>query len=430
MNICVSGLWHLGTVTAACLASSGYNVVGYDQNAETVGMLQEGSLPVNEPGLSELIATGIENGLLSFTSDPLEISGCDTIWIAYDTPVDEKDNADVDFVLSSIETLFPYLKNGILIIISSQLPIGTTSRLETRLKEKRPEFSASFACLPENLRLGNAINVFKHPDRIVAGVRNNIDKNRIKSLLQPFSSNIIWMSVESAEMTKHAINAFLATSVAFINELSGLCEHYGAKAFEVEKGLKSDHRIGQKAYLKPGEAFAGGTLARDLKYLIGLGDYKQLSTPLFSGVIESNDLHKKWARKKLKEILNTFKGKRVAMLGLTYKPETDTLRRSEAVETAIWLNGQGAEVMAYDPAVKILPDTLKCVIHLCNSRNEVLKKSHALLISTHWSEFHELKPEEIVSLMSVPTVIDPGGFLSQSIGNQHEIVYLTIGGAK
>jgi len=167
MNIAVLGMWHLGTVTAGCLADKGYNVIGYDQNTDMVAMLLNGNLPVNEPGLSELIETGIKSGLLSFTSDPATITECDIIWAAYDTPVDERDRADVNFVLNSLEALFPYLKDGQMIIISSQLPVGTTSQMETRLREKRPEISIFFAYVPENLRLGNAIDVFKHPDRIV-----------------------------------------------------------------------------------------------------------------------------------------------------------------------------------------------------------------------------------------------------------------------
>ena len=430
MNIAVAGLWHLGTVTAGCLANVGYNVVGYDQNVDTVLMLQQGSLPVNEPGLSELIETGMKSKLLSFTSDPAAITECDIIWAAYDTPVDEHDQADVDSVLNSLEALFPYLKEDSLIIISSQLPVDTTSQLERRLREKRFGISVSFAYVPENLRLGKAIEVFNHPDRIVVGVRREKDKKRIAALLQPFSDNIIWMSVESAEMTKHAINSFLATSVAFINELSGICEHYGANVSEVEKGLKSDHRIGQQAYLRPGEAFAGGTLARDLKYLIRFGRDKELPTPLFSGVIESNELHKKWAMRKLMEVLRTFTGKRVALLGLTYKPGTDTLRRSEAVETARWLNERGAEVVAYDPAVKILPDALANVIHLCKGPGEALRGAHAALIGTPWPEFKKLEAEEAKSLMEMAVVIDPGGFLFEIFENQHGIVYVTIGGSR
>ena len=428
MSIAVLGMWHLGTVTAGCLANKGYSVIGYDQNADTVAMLESRNLPVNEPGLSELIETGMKSKLLSFTSDPSAITECDIIWAAYDTPVDEQDRADVNFVLSSLEAIFPYLKEGALIIISSQLPVGTTSRLETRLREKRPGISVSFAYVPENLRLGKAIEVFNHPDRIVVGVRAERDKTLIAGLLQPFSDNIIWMSVESAEMTKHAINAFLATSVAFINELSGVCEHYGADVSEVEKGLKSDHRIGRHAYLRPGPAFAGGTLARDLKYLISFGRERELPTPLFLGVAESNELHKKWTRRKLEEALKTFKGKRVAVLGLTYKPGTDTLRRSEAVETARWLSERGAEVVAYDPAVKSLPGTLEKIIRLCDGPCEILKGAHAVLLKTPWPEFKKLKAEDFAFLTDPRAVIDPGGFMSDNLKNQPGIVYVTIGG--
>jgi UDPglucose 6-dehydrogenase len=430
MNVCVYGLWHLGTVTAACLAESGHQVVGLDADFQVTEGLQKGRPPIFEPGLEDLVREGLANGCLSFTTDAsAALSQADLVWVAFDTPVDGEDQADVNFVLSSLEAIFPYLKEGSLIIISSQLPVGTTSQLEMRLREKRPGISFSFAYLPENLRLGKAIEVFNHPDRVVAGVRREKDKKRIARLLHPFSDNIIWMSVESAELTKHAINSFLATSVAFINELSGICEHYGANVSEVEKGLKSDHRIGQQAYLRPGEAFAGGTLARDLKYLIRLGQDKELPTPLFSGVAESNELHKKWARRKLKEVLKTFKGKRVAILGLTYKPGTNTLRRSEAVETARWLNERGAEVVAYDPAVKILPDALANVIHLYKGPGEALRGAHAVLIGTPWPEFKKLEAEEVVSLMVLPAVIDPGGFLFEIFENRHGIVYVAIGGA-
>ena len=429
LRVAVIGMWHLGTVVAGCLSAAGYEVVGYDSDIETLKVLRGGGLPVNEPGMKELLRKGNIEGLLRFTSNPRAIAGVDVIWVTYDTPVDEEDEANTNFVISSVAALFPYLIDGQLIIISSQMPVGTTSQLEVLLTEKRPNLLVSIAYIPENLQLGKAISGFTEPERVVVGIRTEQDKLRIAKLLQPFTDNIIWMSVESAEMTKHAINAFLATSVAFINEISGICEHYGADASEVETGLKSDHRIGQRAYLRPGEAFAGGTLARDLKYLIGFGQDKQLSTPLFSGVIESNNLHKKWERRKLTETLKTFKGKRVAILGLTYKPGTDTLRRSGAVETAIWLNERGVEIVAYDPAVKILPDVLENVIHLCSGPDEVLKGAHAVLIGTPWPEFKKLEAGELVSLMALPVIIDPGGFLFEIFGNRDGIVYVTIGGS-
>lgn len=427
MNIAVIGMWHLGTVTAACLANVEYSVVGYDQNSDTVSMLENGNLPVNEPGLCELIQTAMERRFLRFTSNPADIAGCDIVWVSYDTPIDGEDQADISFVVSRIEALFPHLKDGSLIIISSQLPVGTTSQLEASLRENRPTLSASFACIPENLRLGKAIKVFTNPDRVVAGVRKERDKSRIAQLLAPFTDNIVWMSVESAEMTKHAINAFLATSVAFINELSGICERFGADISEVERGLKSDTRIGQRAYLRPGPAFAGGTLARDLKYLISFGQKEELTMPLLAGVVKSNELHKNWPRQKLTELLGSPEGKKVALLGLTYKAGTDTLRRSEAVEIGRWLNRLGAKVGAYDPEVKELPNELRNVIQLCATPGEAIEGAQAVLIGTPWPEFRNLKADEITARMERPAVVDPEGFLAEVFEKNPRILYVRVG---
>ena len=219
MNIGVLGMWHLGTVIAGCLASANYSVIAFDQNEETIRALKDGKPPVGEPGLEELIRSGMRKGLLRFSCQPEDISVSDIVWAAYDTPVDDEDGADVDFVVDGIRCLFPYIKPGALVIVSSQLPAGSVKTLEDAYRRNFPDRSVSFACLPENLRLGKAISIFMNPDRVVAGVRCKEDRDRIEFLLRPFTSSIVWMGVESAEMTKHALNAFLAVSVAFTNEL-------------------------------------------------------------------------------------------------------------------------------------------------------------------------------------------------------------------
>ena len=246
MKVCVAGLWHLGSVTAACLADSGCDVTGLDEAGETVEALNRGQAPLYEPGLDELIRKGIEAGLLRFTTNAGEaVKSASVLWIAFDTPVSEDDRADVNHVVSRVEKLFPLLEPGTLVVVSSQLPVGSVAALERRCGRQ----DISFAALPENLRLGKAIEVFSKPDRVVAGVRGDSDRARIATLLAPLTDRIEWMSVESAEMTKHAINAFLATSVVFINEIATICEEVGADAKEVECGLKSESRIGPRAYL-------------------------------------------------------------------------------------------------------------------------------------------------------------------------------------
>ena len=217
--------------------------------------------------------------------------------------------------LSSIASpqLFPHLEKGTLVLISSQVPVGTTHKLERSYAEAYPDKAISFAYAPENLRLGRAIEVFTDPDRVVVGLRSTSaesfsnDRDRVVALLQPFTERLEWMSVESAEMTKHALNAFLATSVAFINEVSTLCEQVGADAKEVERGLKSESRIGPRAYLNPGAAFAGGTLARDIAFLEAIGVEHQQPTPLLSGVRASNSNHRNWVRRKLQTLIGPCK---------------------------------------------------------------------------------------------------------------------------
>lgn len=427
MKVCVLGLWHLGSVTAACLASGGHFVTGMDFDEQVIENLSKGLPPLFEPGLEELIKKGIADKKLDFTSDIRRaLHGAQVIWVTYDTPVDEDDRADVDYVVERVVRLFPDLEQGQQILISSQLPVGSVRRLETILAESRPNMNVSFSCSPENLRLGKAISVFTQPDRVVIGIRNNESKRILSELLSPFTDRIEWMSVESAEMTKHALNAFLATSVAFINEIAVICEQVGADAKEVECGLKSESRIGPKAYLGPGGAFAGGTLARDIVFLTQLGRQYDVPIQLFPAVKSSNDSHKNWARRRLVQLLGNLKGKIVAVWGLTYKPGTDTLRRSSAAELCKWLLDQGATVRAHDPAVKTLPYDLGHV-PLTASPLDAVKGADALIVATEWPEYREVEMSLVASVMHTPYVLDANRFLAKSIESQSAIKYVTVG---
>ncbi len=428
MNICVLGLWHLGTVTAACLAQAGHNVIGIDFDEKTVDCLQQGVPPVFEPGLEELVRQGLSGGQLSFTTDlPAAVKGASVIWVAYDTPVDDDDKADVEFVIERVARLFPHIDQGTLVLISSQLPAGSTARLETMCRAACPGKRVSFAYSPENLRLGKAIAAFTRPDRVVAGVRSGADRECIVHLLSPFTDRIEWMSVESAEMTKHALNAFLATSVAFANELASLCELVGADAKEVERGLKTEPRIGPKAYLSPGGAFAGGTLARDISFLAEIGSSRHQPTPLFSAVKTSNDSHRQWPQRKIQGLLGDLRGKTVSVWGLTYKPGTDTLRRSASVELCRWLAQQGASVRTHDPAVKALPADLSLGLTLCSTPADALEESYALVVSTEWPEYLSIEAKTVVGRMKEPIVIDANRFLAKTLGLDSKVIYVAVG---
>ena len=405
MNVSVQGLWHLGSVTAACLAFIKHDVVGLDIDQKIVDRLSQGKAPIFEPALDELIVEEIATGRLRFTTDRADaLAGAEVLWVTFDTPVDDDDQADVEFVLNQIKSVLPLLADGTIVLVSSQMPVGSIRKLEEFVLQNLPEKQLSFACSPENLRLGKALDVFLKPDRIVVGIRSDDVRYKLEKLLLPITDRIEWMSVESAEMTKHAINAFLATSVTFANEIASICEMVGADAKEVERGLKSEQRIGPKAYLSPGGPFAGGTLARDIEFLGLASRAKQLLTPLLSSVRSSNDEHKQWVRRKLLENFGEMKGVRVAVWGLTYKPGTDTLRRSLAVELCDWLIEQGAIVHVHDPVVQQLPEQWRGRVASHVKALGAVVDADVLVIGTEWPEFCEAA-EHLLSVVEPDLIV-------------------------
>jgi len=424
MKVCVFGLWHLGSVTAACLASRGLEVIGLDDDASVVSNLQGGQPPLFEPGLAELVQQGIAAGRLSFTNDPARaLAQADVLWITYDTPVDEDDVADEAFVVERIARLFSQLRDGAVLLISSQLRAGTTRELRERWQREQPGRSLGFAYSPENLRLGKALSVFLDPDRIVVGVDDARTRERLRAMFGDLAARVEWMGIEAAEVTKHALNAFLALSIAFANEVAGICERVGADAKEVERGLKSERRIGPGAYLGPGPAFAGGTLARDVQYLRALAVEHDQPSALLHAIKESNDQHRHWVQRRLRRRWPELRGRGIAVLGLTYKPGTDTLRRSAAVELCRWLVEQGAEVSAHDPKVQrsAASETLPQV-RLCDSAAEAIARAEGVVIATPWPDYARLGPADLAPRV----VFDPHGVLAKTLRDS-TIEYCAVG---
>jgi UDPglucose 6-dehydrogenase len=433
-RIGVLGLWHLGCVTAACLAEAGYEVLGVDPDAGVVDELARGHPPLYEPGLEELMAS--TSTRLRFSANPDGLAEARWAWVAFDTPVDDDDHADVEWVVAQTARLLMPLPEGSLVIVSSQLPVGSISALQERCAAVRGDGGLRFACIPENLRLGRALESFRSPDRIVAGVRSEADRSELAELLAPFAADVLWMRVESAEMTKHALNGFLATSVAFMNEIAGICESVGADAAEVARGLKSERRVGPRAYLEPGDAFAGGTLARDIGFLCDLAERNGLPAHVFNGVATGNAAHKLWTQRKLLALLGDgtpdqrpLAGRIVAVWGLTYKPGTDTLRRSSAVELCSWLAGEGATVRAHDPAVRALPPSLAAEVDLCSSPVEAAAGADALVVSTAWPDYREVPAEDVLSALRRPLIIDPAGWLRAAMASHSGVHYIRVGTA-
>jgi UDPglucose 6-dehydrogenase len=427
MNICVLGLWHLGSVTAAGLAALGHRVIGFDFDDATVANLGEGIAPISEPGLEELIKRGLSSGNLRFSSAANEAKDVDVLWVTYDTPVDDDDNVDADFVMRQIERALREMRTEALVLISSQLPAGSVRRLEqaAALNCGAPRLRVAYS--PENLRLGNAVHDFLHPSRIVVGIRSNRDKELLRGLLSSITKSLEWMSVESAEMTKHAINAFFATSVAFANEIASICESVGADAKEVERGLKTEVRIGSRAYLSPGAAFAGGTLARDITFLNQMARGHGMATPLLSSILPSNDAHGHWIQRKLRATFVDLSLTTVAVWGLTYKPGTDTLRRSMSVELCDWMIREGATVHVHDPMVKNLPDHWCGAVQRYDDPIAAVQGAHALVMATEWPVYRSISTDQLLQCSDRLVVLDANRFLPNLAATGGRLRYFAVG---
>ncbi|MFO1248251.1 MAG: nucleotide sugar dehydrogenase [Alphaproteobacteria bacterium] len=424
MKVCVYGLWHLGSVTAACLPRYGVDTVGLDNDAATIGNLSKAVPPLHEPGLPELVDEGLKSGKLRFTTDAKSaVSDADVVWVAIDTPVNDDDVADVGYVEAGIaRDIFPYLKSGAVVLVSSQMPVGSMAKLEQAFAKVANGRQVEFACSPENLRLGKAIGVFTNPGRIIVGVRGDVARARLEPLLKPICDTIFWIGVESAEMTKHALNAFLATSITFANEIATICERVGADSSEVEKAIQSDPRIGTQSYVRAGFGFGGGTLARDVRYLEQAAEKQDVKLRVLGSVLDSNEAHRHWAFNRLTNLLGGLKGKRIALLGLSYKPGTDAIRRSVAVDLIRLLTGAGAIITAFDPKVKSLPSDLKATV--AGSAQDALKGADAAIIATEWPDFRELSADDFKG-MARTLVLDQSRFLNAQLSGKLE--YVTTG---
>jgi UDPglucose 6-dehydrogenase len=426
MNVGVLGLGHLGSVTAACLAKLGHRVVGVDFDGARVANLSKGIAPIFEPGLEELIGRGLSSGNLRFAGAVNDAKDIDVLWVAYDTPVDDGD-ADTDFVMAQIERALLGMSRDVVVLVSSQLPVGSVSRLECSetLNHGSPQLKVAYS--PENLRLGRAVDDFLRPERIVVGVRSSRDRNLLHGLLSSVTESIEWMSVESAEMTKHAINAFLAASVAFANEIASICEAVGADAKEVERGLKTESRIGPRAYLSPGAAFAGGTLARDVAYLNRTARERGVITPLLSSVLLSNDSHKHWVQRKLRALFVDLPRTTVAVWGLTYKPGTDTLRRSASVELCDWMIREGATIHVHDPMVKSLPAHWCDAVARYNDPIAAVLGADALVVATEWPVYRTISNDQLTECCPHLVVLDANRFLTSLAGAEGRLRYFAVG---
>jgi len=416
-KVCVIGLWHLGSVTSACLAELGYKIIGYDKDEKRIQNLKKGKAPIFEPNLDSLIKKNVLSGVLQFTTNLKEaVSEANFVLLTIDTPVDEEDNVNLTSVYEIINEISELIDDEVTIIVQSQIPVGTSDEFVEIIRKKRPEVKFGLAYCPENLRLGNAIELFKHPERIIIGADSEATSDKVESFFSILNCPTIKMNLKSAEMTKHAINAFLANCISFINWIGNLCEAAGADVNKVSEGLMSEKRIGKKLPLKAGMGFGGGTLGRDLKILAKLGHELNLKPDLIESILSINHQQNTLIIKKILSLFSSLDGLTIGILGLAYKPGTNTLRRSASIEVIKELLKHNSRVTAFDPAISNISSISDDNFQLQDSAYAVTKDADVLILFTDWPEFKELDFEKIFSYMKNPLIIDMKNFL-----NDHKI---------
>ena len=428
-NIAVVGLWHLGEVYSAGLAELGHRVVGISADETVVGNLSRDIPPLAEPGLVELLQKHQASRRLTYTTDFARIKDCEVLWLTFDTPVDDQDEVDLSVVRQALEKALPFLQGNVLVVMTSQTPVGTAAEFKALIRDSRPELAFDYAYVPENLRLGEAMSCFFSPVRIVVGAESQRAFGLIRELFAPLKADFLEMSPASAEMSKHTLNAFLAAELAFTYDIADICERVGADVIDVILAVKSDERVGPRAYLDANVGFSGGTLGRDVKALIRTSFRHGLDIPVISSVWEKSKHRRLIVLTRLKEKLGSLTGKKIALFGLTYKAGTSTLRRSLSLEVAQDLIKAGALLRLCDPQADVAELKLENSIFFRDPYKAACG-AEAVVIMTPWPEFKVLDFARLKAAVLPPAVIlDGRNFL---VAKEREItaagfVYLSIG---
>ncbi len=434
LTIGVIGLWHLGEIYSAGLAELGHAVIGVDEDAARVEKLNAGIPPLPEPNLEALLSKHLQAKRLRYATEYASLKECSVVWLTIDTPVKDNDEVDLSSVFMAVDSAIPHLQDNVVFVVSSQLPVGTSEKIISRIGEARPELSFDYVYTPENLRLGEAVKCFLDPARVIVGASSERAVETMRHIFAtlPHPAEIISMKPASAEMGKHALNAFLATEISFANDLADIAERVGADMLEVTRVLKSDPRIGPKAYLDAGVSFSGGTLNRDVKILTNLAREHSIQPSVIESIYLKNEARKGLIASKLFQDLGYLQGKTVALFGLTYKPGTKTLRRSYPLEVARELLGKGASVRLYDPVADEHEIGISGVV-FSNNAYEAASGSDAIVVLTTWAEFKDLDFKRLgTQAKSGAIFFDTSNFLVSKEGKIIEagFVYKGVGRAE
>ncbi|ABE38830.1 UDP-glucose 6-dehydrogenase [Rhodopseudomonas palustris BisB5] len=432
MRIAMIGTGYVGLVSGACFADFGHHVVCVDKDADKIAALHRGEIPIYEPGLDELVAANVKAGRLGFTTDlSVPVGEAEAVFIAVGTPSRRGDgHADLSYVYAAAREIAAALKDFTVVITKSTVPVGTGDEVERLIRETNPEADAAVASNPEFLREGAAIRDFKFPDRIVIGTADERARKVLGEIYRPLSLNqgpLMYTERRTAELIKYAANAFLATKITFINEMADLAEKVGADVQDVARGIGMDNRIGAK-FLHAGPGFGGSCFPKDTRALVKIGLDHEAPLRIVEAVLAVNENRKRaMSRKVLHALGGSLRGKTVAVLGLTFKPDTDDMREAPSIPLVTGLLDMGATVRAFDPAGMAqareeLPD-----ITYCADAYDCAQGADALVIVTEWVQFRALDLARLKQTLKQPVIVDLRNVYRPEQMAEHGFVYHGIG---
>ena len=414
MKICVVGTGYVGLVTGVCFADLGNEVRCLDINPERIEKLNNGIMPIYEPGLNEIVSRNVDAGRLVFTTEYSEaLSEAEIAFIAVGTPSGDDGEADLQYVRSAAETIADQVDHPIIIVNKSTVPVGTGDWVAEVINKRRAGKPLDFSVVsnPEFLREGSAINDFMVPDRVVLGSTNQEAAQKVAQLYLSLRCPMVITDLRTAEMIKYASNAFLATRISFINEISNMCEELGADVEQVAVGMGLDKRIGS-AFLNAGIGWGGSCFPKDVKALAHMAVLHGTHPQLLQAVMEINRNQRRQVIYRLRKVLDGLNDKVIAILGLSFKPNTDDIREAPAMEIIHLLRNEGATIRAYDPqamenAAKLFDKTIRNEpVVLCDSPYEAVENADALVLTTEWNEFKQLDFKRIKESMIRPIILD------------------------
>ncbi len=428
MKISIIGSGYVGLVTGACFAELGNKVVCADNDIKKIAQLKKGIVPIYEPGLEEMIKLNLKNKRLKFTSSiSSAVKSSEVIFIAVGTPGLENGEADLTGIENVARSIAQNMDGYRIIVEKSTVPVETCAWVKKTISTYvKKEYKFDVVSNPEFLREGSAINDFTHPDRIVLGIESNKAKQIMTSLYQPLNRPILVTNIKSAELIKHASNAFLATKISFINAISRICDKVGADVNEVALGMGLDNRIG-RYFLHAGIGYGGSCFPKDLEAFISIAEKLGYDFEILKAVRNANEEQKKFVLQKIKNELWVVKDKTIAVLGLAFKPNTDDLRNSPSIDLVRALIQEGAKIRVYDPkAMNKARELLKDVI-FCKDLYQAAKSADCLVVATEWNEFKELDFVRLKKTLKRPLVIDARNIYDPKLLKDMGFTYVGVG---